>query len=246
MNALLVAPVVWPLATAAILVLLQGRLPAQRALSTASAAAGFTLAAVLLAQVAPRASWSCSSVAGTRRSGSASSPTTWRRSWCWSTASWRRAVAVYALRDIDADRERLGYHPMFHVLLAGVNGAFLTGDLFNLYVWFELLLIASFVLLTLGNRREQLEGGVKYVAANLVVLHAAADRHRPGLRGHRHPQHGRPGAEAPRCPPASPPRSRCSSWWRSASRRRSSRCSSGCRPRTTRRPWRSRRCSAAC
>jgi multicomponent Na+:H+ antiporter subunit D len=78
------------------------------------------------------------------------------------------AVAVYALRDIDAARERLGYHAVFQVLLAGINGAFLTGDLFNLYVWFEVLLISSFVLLTLGNGREQLVGGVKYVAVNLV------------------------------------------------------------------------------
>jgi len=78
------------------------------------------------------------------------------------------ATAVYALVDIDPAREGLGYHPLFLVLLAGINGAFLTGDLFNLYVWFEVLLISSFVLLTLGNRRAQLEGGLKYVAVNLV------------------------------------------------------------------------------
>jgi multicomponent Na+:H+ antiporter subunit D len=78
------------------------------------------------------------------------------------------AVVVYSLDDVDEPRQRFGYHPLLHVLLAGVCGAFLTGDLFNLYVWFEVLLIASFVLLSLGGAREQLRGGVHYVALNLV------------------------------------------------------------------------------
>jgi multicomponent Na+:H+ antiporter subunit D len=78
------------------------------------------------------------------------------------------AVAVYALSDIRADQERIGYHALFHILIAGVTGAFLTGDIFNLYVWFEVMLIASFGLLVLGNSREQIDGGVKYVALNLV------------------------------------------------------------------------------
>ncbi len=78
------------------------------------------------------------------------------------------AVAVYALADIDARQESLGYHALFHVLLAGVCGAFLTGDLFNLYVWFEVMLIASFGLLVLGQSKAQLDGGIKYVTLNLV------------------------------------------------------------------------------
>ena len=78
------------------------------------------------------------------------------------------AVAGYALVDADAEMERLGYHALFNVLIAGVVGAFITGDLFNLYVWFEVMLISSFGLLVLGGRPEQIDGGVKYVALNLV------------------------------------------------------------------------------
>ena len=48
------------------------------------------------------------------------------------------------------------------------TGAFLTGDLFNLYVWFEVMLIASFGLLVLGGSQEQIDGGIKYVTLNLV------------------------------------------------------------------------------
>ncbi len=61
------------------------------------------------------------------------------------------------------------YFPLQNLLLVGVNGAFLTGDLFNLFVWFEVMLIASFVLMVIGGRRGQLEGGVKYVVINLVA-----------------------------------------------------------------------------
>lgn len=78
------------------------------------------------------------------------------------------AVVVYSLTNIDHRRKRFGYYPLLYVLLLGVNGAFLTGDLFNLYVWFEVMLIASFVLLTLGGKRDQLEGGIKYVTLNLM------------------------------------------------------------------------------
>ncbi|QBX99429.1 Na+/H+ antiporter subunit D [Rhodophyticola sp. CCM32] len=78
------------------------------------------------------------------------------------------AVAVYALADIEERLEKLGYHALFQMLLAGVCGAFLTGDLFNLYVWFEVMLISSFGLLILGGRRQQLDGGIKYVTINLV------------------------------------------------------------------------------
>jgi multicomponent Na+:H+ antiporter subunit D len=78
------------------------------------------------------------------------------------------AVAVYSLGSIDRQRERFGFHPLFHVLLMGVNGAFLAGDLFNLYVWFEVMLIASFALLVLGNDREQVRGAIPYVVLSIV------------------------------------------------------------------------------
>ncbi len=78
-------------------------------------------------------------------------------------------VVVYSLGGIGRRQEALGYYPLIHLLMAGVSGAFLTGDLFNLFVWFEVLLVASFVLLTLGGARDRLEGGVKYAVLNLFA-----------------------------------------------------------------------------
>jgi multicomponent Na+:H+ antiporter subunit D len=78
------------------------------------------------------------------------------------------AAAVYSLPSIGRRHERAGYYPLMHLLLAGVAGAFLTGDIFNLYVWFEVMLLASFALLALGGERPQMEGALKYVVLNLL------------------------------------------------------------------------------
>ncbi|MCU0613685.1 MAG: Na+/H+ antiporter subunit D [Desulfobacterales bacterium] len=77
------------------------------------------------------------------------------------------SVMVYSKADINSDLLKAGYHPLMHILIGGVCGAFLTGDLFNLYVWFEVMLMASFGLLVLGQKRQQFDGGVKYVMINL-------------------------------------------------------------------------------
>ncbi len=78
------------------------------------------------------------------------------------------AVTIYSLGDIEPDLEAAGYYGLYHVLIAGVCGAFLTGDLFNLYVWFEVMLMASFGLLVLGGSPAQIDGGIKYVSINLI------------------------------------------------------------------------------
>jgi len=78
-------------------------------------------------------------------------------------------VTIYGIRQMSAEEQGGFYHPLMLLLLMGVNGSLLTGDLFNLYVWFEVMLLASFVLLTRGRKRDQLEGGLKYVALNLVA-----------------------------------------------------------------------------
>ena len=78
------------------------------------------------------------------------------------------ASSLYSLGTMDEQREKFLYYPLLQILLMGINGAFLTGDIFNLYVWFEVMLISSFVLLALGGKRQQLEGAIKYVTLNLL------------------------------------------------------------------------------
>lgn len=78
------------------------------------------------------------------------------------------AVMIYSYRGIPNALIRKRYVSLVHFLLMGVNGAFIAGDLFNLYVWFEVMLISSFVLISFGGTKPQLEGGVKYLVINLV------------------------------------------------------------------------------
>lgn len=79
-------------------------------------------------------------------------------------------VMLYQLGDGGGSRNsRMLFHPLYHGLLAGVTGSFLTGDLFNLYVWFEIMLISSFGLLVLQRTKQQLDAGVKYAVLNLTI-----------------------------------------------------------------------------
>jgi multicomponent K+:H+ antiporter subunit D len=73
---------------------------------------------------------------------------------------------LYAVRGWDEKGKY--FHALFQFLLMGLNGAFLTGDLFNLFVFFEVLLIASYCLLLHGGGALRLKAGFHYVAINLT------------------------------------------------------------------------------
>lgn len=79
------------------------------------------------------------------------------------------AVVLNLMTEAPESAVRDGLYPLVLLLLAGVSGAFLTGDLFNLYVWFEVMLIASFGLIVLAGNPLQLDGAVKYGLVNLVA-----------------------------------------------------------------------------
>lgn len=79
------------------------------------------------------------------------------------------AVSFFSSASVIPARLRFGYFPIYHFLLLGLTGAFLTGDIFNLYVWFEIIIISSFVLITLGGEKAQIEGAVKYFTLNILA-----------------------------------------------------------------------------
>jgi len=169
MDTLLVLPIIIPAVTGAVTLLLRRFRIAQRGLSVLAATALFGVGGTLVYQVhthgiqaAQMGDWPApfgiTLVADPLSAGLV-----------FITGFVALAVAVYSLVGVDPLRERFGFSTLFHLLLMGINGAFLTGDIFNMYVWYEVLLIASFVLLVLGNEHEQLDGAVKYVAINLVA-----------------------------------------------------------------------------
>lgn len=82
------------------------------------------------------------------------------------------AVMIYAtgqgLADGDADAPISVFYPTYLVLLAGVSNAFLAGDLFNLYVGFEILLTASYVLLTMSGSAPRIRAGITYTVVSVI------------------------------------------------------------------------------
>ena len=86
------------------------------------------------------------------------------------TASIVTAIClVYAFSSIGERHEKMYFYPFVLFLVAGVNGSFLTGDLFNLFVCFEVMLLASYVLVTLGGTKRQLREAIKYVVINILA-----------------------------------------------------------------------------
>ena len=168
MNLFLILPILIPFFTAILLLLIQKQPQVQRGLSLLGAfllvGAAFGLLADVTQQgiqVAQMGNWPAPY-------GITLVADLFSAIMIMLTALMGLAVVAYSLVSIDSDHENFGYYPILQVLLMGIAGAFLTGDIFNLYVWFEVLLIASFVLLALGGERSQIEGAIKYVTLNLL------------------------------------------------------------------------------
>ncbi len=79
------------------------------------------------------------------------------------------AVLLYAIGQPGAERNHVGFQSVYLILAAGVSASFLTGDLFTLFVAFEMMLTASYVLITLGARRDQVRAGMTYVVISLLA-----------------------------------------------------------------------------
>jgi multicomponent Na+:H+ antiporter subunit D len=79
------------------------------------------------------------------------------------------AVLVFAIGQPGTDDDSAVFHPVYLAMTAGIALAFLTGDIFNLFVAFEVTLSASYVLITLGAKRDQVRAGMTYVTINLLA-----------------------------------------------------------------------------
>ena len=79
------------------------------------------------------------------------------------------AVLIFATGQPGTEKEQPAFHPVYLVLASGISLSFLTGDLFNLFVAYEMMLTASYVLMTMGGRADQVRTGMTYVVISLIA-----------------------------------------------------------------------------
>ena len=168
MTVLVITPVLVPLATAALTTLASGRPRLQQWLSGIGSLA-FVLCAIALVALAAADRPADASFGGWAapygiqfhldRTGAAL---------VLITALMGSASLLFLASDADTGAHHPLLLPLLHGVLAGVGGAFATADLFNLYVWFEVMLICALGLFAIGGRVDQLDASFKYLALNLL------------------------------------------------------------------------------
>lgn len=170
MPTLIIVPVLLPLLTAEVMLLLgEKHRPLKAQINLLSTLAGLLAAVLLMVQV---------------QQGSSSIgvylPGNWEAPFGIVLVADRLAALMMVLTGIIAscallfamarwDRAGASFHAMFQIQLMGLYGAFLTGDLFNLFVFFEVLLAASYGLMLHGSGRARVSAGMHYIAINLLA-----------------------------------------------------------------------------
>ncbi|MFK2826529.1 Na+/H+ antiporter subunit D [Bacillus sp. B190/17] len=165
---LLVLPLLIPLVTAALLIFFIRSVPAQRIISIISAAGTLTASIILLLTVKRNG-------IQTVNVGSWDAPfgitlvSDMLSALLVTTSSLiTLCVILYSFRSIGMARERFYYYPVIQFLLVGINGAFTTGDIFNMFVFFEVMLMSSYVLIVIGGTKVQLRESIKYILVNVI------------------------------------------------------------------------------
>jgi multicomponent K+:H+ antiporter subunit D len=172
MPHLIVAPVLLPMLTAALMLLMgEKRRSAKALLNVLSSALGLGVAVALLlwvdAQAAPLAF-------------GVYLPSNWPVPFGIVLVADRLSALMLVLAAVTGlasllfavarwQRAGVHFHPLFQIQLMGLNGAFLTGDLFNLFVFFEVMLVASYGLLLHGSGSARVSAGLHYIAVNLLA-----------------------------------------------------------------------------
>ena len=169
MSVILPLLIVLPLAGAGLNMALWRSVRVQQIVGVAFLSTSLVLSLVLLAHVADRGAVGVHLGGWTEPLGIALVADTFSTLLLVVAVATLLAVFVYAIGQPRADKGAFYFHSLYLMLAAGVSGAFLAGDLFNLFVAFEIMLASSYVLITLGGCREQIRSGMTYVIINLLA-----------------------------------------------------------------------------
>lgn len=168
MNNLLVFPLIIPLLTAVALIFAHSRVMLQRWINATGAVLNILAAVLIVREVRLNGIQTLHMGGWAPPYGIVFTADMLAALLVLTTTVLSTACLFYAFGSIGRERERHYFHPFFQFLIVGVNGSFLTGDLFNLFVCFEVMLIASYALIVLGGTKRQLRETLKYILVNIV------------------------------------------------------------------------------
>ncbi|MHA6259863.1 Na+/H+ antiporter subunit D [Sporosarcina sp. CAU 1771] len=168
MNNIVVMPMIIPLLTGILLVFLGSSIKLQRVLSLVSLVATAVLSVYILNLIQVEGILQLNFGGWLAPYGIVFVADSFSMLLVLTTAIVSSIVLLYAFYSIGKSRENMYFYSFFLFLIAGVNGSFLTGDLFNLFVCFEVMLLASYALITLGGRKIQLVESIKYIVINVL------------------------------------------------------------------------------
>ena len=168
MNNLILMPVIWPLLTGILLIFIGKKTKIQKLLSVISSLVGICLSAAIVYHVHQEGILTLAVGSWEAPFGIIITADMLASLLVLTTSIIGTITLVYSFGSIGTEREKYYYYAIFQFLLVGVNGAFLTGDIFNLFVFFEVMLMASYVLLVLGGSKVQLRESLKYIIVNVL------------------------------------------------------------------------------
>lgn len=168
MNNLVILPLIIPLLTAILLIFIRKQIGLQKAISLLSSFATLLVTVLLIQQIAEEGIQALHLGGWVAPFGITLVADMFATLLVLTTAIVGLCCLLFAFHSIGEEHEQHYFYPFFHFLMAGVNGSFLTGDIFNLFVCFEVMLVASYVLITLGGKKIQLREGMKYLLVNII------------------------------------------------------------------------------
>ncbi|NQX44457.1 Na+/H+ antiporter subunit D [Paenibacillus tritici] len=168
MSNLLVLPILIPLATAVILIFLKEKIRLQRVISALSGLLNILIAVLLVTRVHSEGIQTLQMGGWLPPYGIVFVGDMFAVLLVMMASIVSFAILCYSFSSIGEQRERFYYYTFFQFLLVGVYGSFLTGDIFNLFVFFEVMLISSYALISLGGTKLQLRETSKYLLINIV------------------------------------------------------------------------------
>ncbi|GIN72034.1 Na+/H+ antiporter subunit D [Bacillus sp. J14TS2] len=168
MNNMIVLPMVIPILTAILLVFLRRRIRIQKWLSIGSLLLTIGISIFLLNQIQTEGILRLDFGGWKPPFGILFVADSFSMLLVLTTSIVSAVCLLYAFYSLDEKLEKLFIYPFIFFMIAGVHGSFLTGDLFNLYVCFEVMLLASYILAAIGGTKKQLRESIKYIAINVL------------------------------------------------------------------------------